>query len=51
MELSIENTKSHQIFTRSPSLMYDWVLNKPFEDFVQDIPREELAIALVVECL
>ena len=30
--------------------MYDWVLNTPLEGFVQDAPREELAIALVVEC-
>ena len=31
--------------------MYDWVLNTPLEGFVQYAPREELAIAPVVECL
>ena len=31
--------------------MYDWVINTPLEGFVQDHPREELAIASVVECL
>ena len=31
--------------------MYDWVLNTPLEGFAQDAPREELAIALIVECL
>ena len=31
--------------------MYDWVLNTPLEDFEQDLQREELAIAFVVECL
>ena len=31
--------------------MYDWVLNTPLEGFVQDVQREELATAPVVECL
>ena len=31
--------------------MYDWVLNTPLEGFVQDAPREELAIAPVLESL
>ena len=31
--------------------MYDWVLNTPLEGFVQDAAREELAIALLLECL
>ena len=31
--------------------MYDWVLSTPLKGFVQDVPREELAIATVVECL
>ena len=31
--------------------MYDWVLNTPLEGFVQDAPREQLAIAPVVESL
>ena len=31
--------------------MYDQVLNTPLKDFVQDAPREELAIAPVEECL
>ena len=30
--------------------MHDWVLNTPLEGFVQDVPQEELAIALVAEC-
>ena len=29
--------------------MYDWVLHIPLEGFLQDAPREELAIASVVE--
>ena len=31
--------------------MYDWVLNPPLEGFLKDAPREEVAIAPVVECL
>ena len=31
--------------------MYEWILNTPLEDFVQDAPREELAVAPVVESL
>ena len=31
--------------------MYDWVLNTPLKGFTQDAPREELAIALIGECL
>ena len=31
--------------------MYDWVLNTVSEGFVQDVPREELAIVPVVESL
>ena len=31
--------------------MYDLVLNRPLEGFVQDSPREELATGPVVECL
>ena len=31
--------------------MYDWVLTTPLEGFVKDAPREDLAIAHVVECL
>ena len=31
--------------------MNNWVLNTPLEGFVQDAPREELAIAPVLECL
>ena len=31
--------------------MYDWVLSTPLKGFVQNVPREELAIATVVECL
>ena len=31
--------------------MYDWVLNTPLEGFVHDAPREELAIAPVLESL
>ena len=31
--------------------MYDWVLNAPLVGFVQDVPREEPAIALVDQCV
>ena len=31
--------------------MYDWVSNTPLEDFVQNAPRKELAIAPVKKCL
>ena len=31
--------------------MYDWVLNTHLEGFLQDAPREELAIPPVVESL
>ena len=31
--------------------MYGWVLNTPLEGFVQDAPREEPAVAPVVESL
>ena len=30
--------------------MDGWVLNTPFKGFVQDAPREELAIGPVIEC-
>ena len=30
--------------------MYDRILNKLLDGFVQDAPREELAIAPVTEC-
>ena len=39
------------IIFRGPSWMYDLVLNRPLESFVQDSPREELATGPVVECL
>ena len=39
------------IIFRGPSWMYDLVLNRPLEGFVQDSPREELATGPVVECL
>ena len=29
--------------------MYDWVLSTPLEDFAQDAPRKEIAIARVAE--
>ena len=31
--------------------MYDWVLNTHLEGFVKNFPREELAVAPVVEFL
>ena len=31
--------------------MYDWVLDTPFDGFVQDALGEELDTAPVVECL
>ena len=43
--------KSLTVFAKAPSWMYDWVLNTPLEGFVQDAPRDELAIEPVVECL
>ena len=46
-----KHLKPSTIFTRGPSWMYDWVLSTPLKGFVQDVPREELAIATVVECL
>ena len=39
------------IFIRELSWMYDSVLDKPLEGFVQDTPREELHTAPVVESL
>ena len=29
--------------------MYEWVLNTPLKGFAQDVPREELAIAPLVD--
>ena len=34
-------------FAKVTSWMYDWVSNTPLEDFVQNAPRKELAIAPV----
>ena len=31
--------------------MYDWVLDTPLEDFLQDAPREELDTGPAVDCL
>ena len=43
--------KAVNYFRKSSILDVDWVLNTPLEGFVQDAPREELAIAPVVESL
>ena len=43
--------KAVNYFCKAPFWMYDWVLDTPLEDFVQDASRKELAIAPVVECL
>ena len=39
------------ILTRGLSWMYRRVLDTPLEGFLQDVPREELDTAPVVECL
>ena len=39
------------VFAKAPFWMNDCVLNTSLEGFVQNAPREELAIAPVVECL
>ena len=33
----------------TPSWMYNWIRNTPLEGFIQDAPREELAIAPIAE--
>ena len=52
MELLLQKyLKPSTIFTKGPSWLYDWILNTTLERFLLDAPREELAIAPVVECL
>ena len=51
IELFRKLLKPLTILAKAPSWMYDWVLNTPFEGFLQDAPREGLAIASVVESL
>ena len=43
--------KQSTVFTRGLSWMYGRILNTLLEGFVQDDPREELAVARVIECL
>ena len=52
MELFCEYyLKPLTIFAKASFWIYDCVLNTPLEGFVQDVPREQLSIAPVVDCL